>query len=48
MYTFDDGQSEEFLALLRNWKIATEGTGTTSASGQINYPCTLLHALSLK
>ena len=33
MYTFNDGQPEEFLALLRNWKITTDRTGTTSPSG---------------
>ena len=47
MYTFGEGQPKECLALLRNWKIATDGTGTTSASGQINYLYTLLRGASL-
>ena len=34
---FEDGQPEEFLALLNNFSIAIDGTGTTSPSGRINY-----------
>ena len=30
MNTFDDVQPEEFLSLLKNFKIATDGTGTTT------------------
>ena len=37
MSTFDDGQAEEFLALLRNSKIRIDGTGTNSPSGWMNY-----------
>ena len=48
MYTFNEGQLEEFLALLRNWKIATEGTRATSLSGRIDYQCTLLRVASLR
>ena len=42
MYTFNDSQPEEFLPLLRNSKIVTDSTSTTSASGRINYLRTLL------
>ena len=48
MYTFDDGQPEEFLDLPRNWKITTDGTGTTSHSGWVDYLHTLLRGVSLK
>ena len=46
-YTFEDVQPEEFPALLRNWKIATDRTGKTSTSGRINYLRTLLCGASL-
>ena len=48
MYNFDKIKPEEFLALLINWKIATDGTGTTSPSGHINYLFTLLSGSSLR
>ena len=32
---FNDGQPDEFLALLNNFKIEIDGTGTTSPSGRI-------------
>ena len=41
--TFEDGQPEEFLALLNNFKIAVDETGTTSPSGIINYLRTILY-----
>ena len=41
--TFDDGKPEEFLALL---KIAVDGTGTTSPSGQMNYLHMMLYRQS--
>ena len=47
IYTFDDVQLEEFLMLLRNWKIATDITGTNSPSVWINDLCTLLCGSSL-
>ena len=37
MNTFYDGQLEEFLSLLRKFKIAIDGTETTTPSGRINY-----------
>ena len=37
MSTFDDGQPEEFLALLKNSRIEIYGTVITSPSGRINY-----------
>ena len=35
--TFDDGQPEEFLALLRNFKISIGGTVKTTPTVRINY-----------
>ena len=46
--TFNDGQPEEFLALMRNFKITIDGTGTTTASGQINYLYKILCGTSLR
>ena len=46
--TFNDGQSEEFLALLRNFNIETDGAGTTTSSGCINYLRTMLRGTSLR
>ena len=37
MNTFDYCQPEEFLSLLRNYNIVTDGTGTTTPYGCINY-----------
>ena len=48
MATFENGQPEEFLALLKNFKIAINGTGTTSVAGWINYLRTILRAEALK
>ena len=48
MSIFDDIQPEEFLALLRNFKIAVEGKGTTTVSGHINYLCMMLRGINLK
>ena len=42
MSTFNEGQQEEFLMLLRNFKIAIDGTGTILPSGQINDLLTIL------
>ena len=39
--TFENGQLEEFFALLKNFKTAIDGTGTTSVAGKINYLRTL-------
>ena len=41
MYTFNDSQPEEFLALIGNWKIVTDRTNTTSPSVQNIYLRTL-------
>ena len=46
--TFDDDQPEEFLALLRNFKIAIGGTGTTTPTGRIGYLRTMLLGKSLR
>ena len=45
--TFENSQPEELLALMKNLKSAVDGTGTTLASGRINYLRTLLHGESL-
>ena len=47
MNTFDDGQPEEFLSLLRKFKIATDVTRTTTLYGQINYLRTMLRGKAL-
>ena len=47
MYTFEDVQPEGLPVLLRNWKIVTDGTGTTSALVRINYLRKLLLGASL-
>ena len=43
MSTFENGQPEELLALLKYLKISIDGTGTTSPSGRINYLCMVLY-----
>ena len=48
MSTFDDCQPEEFLSLLRNFKITTDGTGTTTTSVRINYLRTMLCGQALR
>ena len=48
MNTFDDGQPEEFLSLLRKFKIATDVTRTTTPYGQINYLRTMLRGKALQ
>ena len=39
---FEHGQLEEFLALVKNFNTAINGTGTTSAAGKINDISTIL------
>ena len=46
--TFDDGQPEEFLVLLRKFKIAIDGIGTTTPTGWINYLRMMLRGKSLR
>ena len=46
--TVDDGQPEELPSLLRNFKIAINGNGTTKAPVRINYLRTMLHGKSLR
>ena len=48
MNTFDDGQPEEFLSLLRNFNIVIDGTGNTTPSGRINYLRTMLSGQALR
>ena len=40
--TFEHGQPEEFLQLMKNFKKAVDRTGTTAVSGEINYLRTML------
>ena len=47
MNTFNDGQPEELFSLLRNFKIAIDGPGTTTPSSQINYLPKMLHGQAL-
>ena len=46
--TFENGQAEEFLALMKNFKTALDGKGTTSAAGKINYLRTILRGEALQ
>ena len=46
--TFNDGQPEELLALLRNCKIVIDGTRTAAASDRINYLRTTLRGTNLR
>ena len=43
MATFKNVQLEKFLALLKSFRIAVNGTWTTSVSGSIEYLRTVLH-----
>ena len=47
MNTLDDGQPEEFVLILKNFKIATDGTYTTTPLVRINYLCTMLRVQEL-
>ena len=46
--TFEHGQPEEFLQLMKNFKREVERTGTTTAVGKINHLHTLLRGEELK
>ena len=48
MNTFDYGQPEEFLSLLRNFKIIIDGNLTTTPYSWINYIRTMLRGQSLR
>ena len=48
MTTFENGKPEEILTLLNNSKIAIDGTGTTSATGRIEYLRTMLRGEGLR
>ena len=43
MTTFENGQREDFLGLLKNFKTSIDGTGTTTVAVRINYLRTMLH-----
>ena len=48
IFTFKDGQLEDFLAILNNFKIIIYVTGTTSLPGRINYLCMMLSGYALR
>ena len=48
MNTVDNGRPEEFLSLLIDFNIATDGTRTTTQYGCINYVRTVLHGQVLR
>ena len=45
--TFEHGQPEEFLALMKNFKTNIDRTGPTLAAGKINYLSNILRRESL-
>ena len=47
MYTLEDGQPKELLALLKNFKITIYGKGMASLSVKINYIRTILRGYVL-
>ena len=48
IFTFKDGQLEDFLAILNNFKIIIYVTGTTSLPGRINYLRMILSGYALR
>ena len=48
MNTFDYGKPEEFLAFLKSFNIASDGTGTTSPRIRIDYLHTMLRGQALR
>ena len=46
--TFEHDQTEEFLALMKNFKIEFDGTGTVSVSGKIKHLRILLRGKALR
>ena len=42
MAVFENGQPEELLGFLKNFRKAIDGTGTTAVAGRINYLRTIL------
>ena len=48
MNTFDYGQPEDFLAILNNFKISIDGTGTTTPSGWIYYLSKIIFGQALR
>ena len=45
---FNDVKPEEFIKLMRNFKIAIDGTGRNSPSGRVKYLHTMLRGASLR
>ena len=41
--TFKNGKPEEFLQMMKDFKTATDGTGTTYATRKIQFLCTMFH-----
>ena len=46
--TFENGKPEEFLQMTKDFKNATDGTGTTSATGRIQFLRTMLRGEALR
>ena len=46
--TFENGKLEEFLWIRKDFKTATDGTGTKSATGKIHFLRTKLHGEYLR
>ena len=40
--TLKNGKLEDFLKMMKNFKTAIDREGTTTATGRINYICSLL------
>ena len=46
--TFENSQPEEFLQIMKKFKIVVDGTGTTTVAGKINYLRNLLRGKALR
>ena len=46
--TFKNSKPEEFLQMMKDFKTATYGTGTTFASGKINFLLSMLRGEALR
>ena len=46
--TFKNGKPEEFLQMMKAFNTATDGTGTTSATGKIYFLHSMLHGEALR
>ena len=46
--TFENGKPEEFLKMMKDFKTETDGTGTTSATGNIQFLRIVLRGEALR